>query len=430
MCIRDRGKDRVLPRFLARGHGPSKEPRLALIASALIALVCVALGDLNLIAPLISMFFLATYGAVNLVAGLERWTGNPSYRPTFRVHWVLSLVGALACFAIMILLSPLATALSGVVIVVTYVILARRVYTTAWGDMRSGFWFSMARMGLLKFSASRQHARNWRPAILVLLSNLKDSESLLQMGRMLEANRGILFLAHILIGDWKDLSRRQSALVKSTDEKIVEEGLAAFSKVVVTQNFDQGVSTLLQASGLGNLQPNTLLIEWGSGWLKDEHFGQTVRHSLEMEANLLVFSSARLRDNQLYSVIDVWWSARANGAMMLTLAYLLQSNRLWRDTKIRILRIIRDENGREAADEGFVELLKESRIEADTQIIVSGEPPLEVIARESGRSRAAFVGVSIRTLEDPAGPLSGYRDIVDAMQGNVFLTKNWHDLEL
>lgn len=103
---------------------------------------------------------------------------------------------------------------------------------------------------------------------------------------------------------------------------------------------------------------------------------------------------------------------------------------MWRDTKIRILRIIRDENGREAADEGFVELLKESRIEADTQIIVSGEPPLEVIARESGRSRAAFVGVSIRTLEDPAGPLSGYRDIVDAMQGNVFLTKNWHDLEL
>lgn len=424
------GKDRVLPRFLAKGYGPSKEPRMALVASLAIALVCVALGDLNLIAPLISMFFLATYGAVNFVAGLERWTGNPSYRPTFKVHWIVSLLGALACFAVMILLDPVATTLSGLIIIVTYIVLARRMYKTAWGDMRSGFWFSMARMGLLKFSASHQHTRNWRPAIMVLLSNLKDSEALLRMGRLLEANRGVLFLARILIGDWKELRQRQQALTKSTDEKIVQERLAAFSKVVVTQDFEHGVTTLLQASGLGSLQPNTLLIEWGSGWLKDGHFGQTVRHALELEANLLVFSSARIKENELYSVIDVWWSARANGAMMLTLAYLLQSNRLWRDSRIRILRIIRDENGRNAAEEGFVELLKDFRIEADTEIVVSQDKPLDVIAHESGKSRAAFVGVSIRTLEDKMGPLSSYQSMVEKMEGNLFLTKNWHDLEL
>lgn len=422
-------KDRVLPRFLAKGHGAANEPRIALVASLLIALVCVALGDLNVIAPLISMFFLSTYGAVNLVAAVESWTGNPSYRPTFKTHWILSLIGALACFAIMILLSPIATAFSVIIILSTYTVLARRVYRTAWGDMRSGFWFSMARMGLLKFASSREHTRNWRPAILVLLSNLKESSSLLDAARYLEANRGVLFLSHILLGDWKELSKRQHSLTRLMDDKITEEGLSAFSKVVVTRDFGQGISTLVQASGLGKLKPNTLLIEWGSGWLRDHDFGRTVHQALEMETNLLVYSKAKLKENQLYSQIDVWWSARANGAMMLTLAYLIQGNRRWRDAKIRILRIIRDEKGRDGAEDGFKELLKESRIEATTEIIVADGAPLEVIAQESGLSSVTFVGVSIRTLEEEAGPLSSYAETVEKMQGQVFLTKNWHDLE-
>ena len=422
-------KDRVMPRFLSKGYGPSNEPRLALVVSFLVALVCVILGDLNLIAPLISMFFLATYGAVNLVAGLERWTGNPSYRPTFRVHWLVSLIGAVACFGIMLLLNPIAAIGATLVIVVTYIILARRVYRTAWGDMRSGFWFAMARMGLLKLAKSREHRRNWRPALLVLLSNLKESENLLSFSRYLEANRGVLFLSHILLGDWRSLVERQRSLKRLTDEMIAEQGLSAFSKVVIARDFEQGVTTLL-ATGLGKLQPNTLLIEWESGWLRDNDFAKTVRQTLEMEKNLLVYSKAKVPEGELFQLIDVWWSARANGSMMLTLAYLMQSNRRWREAKIRILRIIKNPEGRPAALESMKELLEDARIDAELEVVVSNAPPLEVIGSESERSAVVFVGVSIRTLEEEAGPLTSYTPLVDSVKGNLFLTKNWHDLEL
>ena len=423
-------KDRVLPRFLSKGSGKGNEPRIALVASASIALACVLLGDLDLIALMISMFFLATYGAVNLVAGLERWTGNPSYRPTFKVHWVISFAGALACFAIMLLLNPIAAIVSAIVVIVVYLILARRVYRTAWGDMRSGFWFAMARMGLLKFAKSRDHQRNWRPALLVMLSNLKESENLLRFARYLEANRGVLFLSHILIGDWRPLVERQRNLKRLTDEMIVDQGFSAFSKVVISKDFEQGVTTLLQATGLGKLQPNTLLIEWGSGWLRDKEFARTVRQALEMEKNLLVYAKAEVEDEALYPVIDVWWSARANGSMMLTLAYLMQHNRRWRDARIRILRIIRNEGGKQAALESMEELAEEARIEAELEVLVSQDRPLDIICKESERSAVAFVGVSVRTLEEAAGPLSSYRPLVEAVKGHLFLTKNWHDLEL
>lgn len=423
-------KDRVIPKFLAKGQGPSNEPRLALVLSAAVGAVCVWVGDLNIIAPLISMFFLATYGAVNLVAALESWTSNPTYRPTFKVHWLVSLLGAIACFGIMLLLNPLATVAAIALIVTAYTVLARRSYRTAWGDMRSGFWFAVARMGLLKLYSSRQHQRNWRPAILMLMSNLKENSQLLRFGRYLEANKGVLFLSHIILGDWKSSNDRQKALTRQMDDRIREEKMSAFSKVVIAKDFEQGLTSLLQGSGLGNLQPNTLMIEWGSGWLRDHDFPRTVRQALEMETNLIVYSKAKEPDSHLYSVVDVWWSARANGSMMITLAHLLQSNRSWRDSRIRILRIIRDEQGRAAAEAGMSELLKDSRIEVEPVIVVTREPPLEAIARESARSGVTFVGVSVRTLEEEAGPLSSYAPLVDTLQGHLFLTKNWHDLEL
>ena len=115
---------------------------------------------------------------------------------------------------------------------------------------------------------------------------------------------------------------------------------------------------------------------------------------------------------------------------MLTLAYLMQSNRCWWEAKIRILRIIKNGDGRDAALESMKELLEEARIDAYLEVVVSTEPPLEVIGTESERSAVTFVGVSIRTPEEEESPLSSYAPLVNQVKGNLFLTKNWHDLEL
>ncbi|RME67410.1 MAG: hypothetical protein D6781_13290, partial [Verrucomicrobia bacterium] len=79
--------DGVVPRWMGRGSGKEKEPKLALVLTAILAGACLLIGELDLIAPIISMFFLTTYGTVNLVAGLSGLVSNPSYRPTFKVHW-------------------------------------------------------------------------------------------------------------------------------------------------------------------------------------------------------------------------------------------------------------------------------------------------------------------------------------------------------
>jgi len=95
-------KDGIIPRFIGRGYGVGNDPRIATVITFLIAFSGVLLGDLNIIAPILTMFFLTSYCLLNFCAGVEGLIGSPSWRPTFRVHWAISLSGALLCAGIMI----------------------------------------------------------------------------------------------------------------------------------------------------------------------------------------------------------------------------------------------------------------------------------------------------------------------------------------
>lgn len=421
-------QDRVVPAVLGTGAGPSKEPRLALALTAVVAALCLLAGQLNLIAPIISMFFLATYGTVNLVAGLSALAANPSYRPTFRVHWLPCLVGAVGCFFAMFLLNALATIVSVGFIVGLYLLLQKRHYQTAWGDERSGIWFALARFGLLRLAASRRHVRNWRPVLMVLVGTPAHRLPLVELANRLEARRGLLFLCQIVTGDWQRLLPRQAALQRQLEDFIRESRLSAVGKTVLADTFEHGVSTLLQVSGVGALEPNSVLMGWSEDTLRQEEFLRSVQRILELERNLLIFAEAELSTHQLDPVIDVWWRARANGSFMLTLAHLWRQGAVGRSYRLRVRRIVDQEAGRTETEAAIQEMVRATRFEAEVDIVVSSDPPLEVIARESMKSALCFIGLALENPGQRADPLGAVRPLVNALKGNVILAKSWHDL--
>ena len=97
--------DRIFPFLVpfAKGSGPTANPRRGVLLSAGIAYATVAWGQLNLIAPVVSMFFLVSYGLLNYATYYEARSQSPSFRPRFRYFnkW-LSLAGALACLGVML----------------------------------------------------------------------------------------------------------------------------------------------------------------------------------------------------------------------------------------------------------------------------------------------------------------------------------------
>ncbi|MFC1791797.1 Na-K-Cl cotransporter, partial [Gemmatimonadota bacterium] len=136
-------RDRILPRgfhWLGTGSGPEDTPRAGTVVTMGLALAAVWFGDLNLIAPVLTMFFLTTYGVLNISAGVEKLLQSPSFRPLFKVHWSLSILGAAGCVAVMFLINALATVVAVLFVFAVFLWLERRGLEAAWGDVRMGIW--------------------------------------------------------------------------------------------------------------------------------------------------------------------------------------------------------------------------------------------------------------------------------------------------
>jgi len=82
-------KDGIVP-FLAPFAVSSArgEPTRALILTVLICQCGILLGNVDYLAPLLSMFFLMCYGFVNLACALQTLLRTPNWRPRFKYyHW-------------------------------------------------------------------------------------------------------------------------------------------------------------------------------------------------------------------------------------------------------------------------------------------------------------------------------------------------------
>jgi hypothetical protein len=200
--------------------------------------------------------------------------------------------------------------------------------------------------------------------------------------------------------------------------------------VVVSHDFEQGVSSLIQSTGVGPLVPNTVMLGWSGQMLDYEVYLNSLRRILELRMNLILHSEATPDAGTLSPRIDVWWGATVNGSLMLILAHLLQSNREWRDHHIRTLLIVRDSSEAPARRETLVAILEQSRIEAICEVLISSAAPLQLIQEYSDDAAVTFVGFNLdRFLRDPDA-FEQEQQFLAAMRGHVFLTKNWQELEL
>jgi solute carrier family 12 (sodium/potassium/chloride transporter), member 2 len=194
-------RDGIVPgrvgRWHGRGSGDDDAPRIGTALTLVVGLTAIWLGDLNMIAPVLTMFFLASYMTVNLAAGVEGLLGSPSFRPAFRVHWSLSLLGAIGCIAVMFLINALATAVAAVVVAGIFLWLQRRGLRTTWGDVRSGLWMALIRMGLFRLRETTD-GKNWRPQILVLSGAPTKRWHLVQLASDLSHGRGVITVASVL----------------------------------------------------------------------------------------------------------------------------------------------------------------------------------------------------------------------------------------
>jgi len=390
-------RDQIFRRLavFGAGSGPAQEPRRATILTFVIAQAGILLGDLNLIAPIITMFFMITYGYLNLATFYESIAKNPSWRPTFRYgHWSAALLGTLGCAAVMLLISPLWAAASMLAMLYLHRYVERREIIAAWGDVKSGAAFERARRDLLRLEEEAYHPKNWRPSILALSGIAWTRVHLAVFGHWLTGGRGLLTLAQVISGDIGVHLERRAKQEEVLRNFIREQELAAFPAVLVAPSLTLGIEALVQCYGIGAFRPNVVLLGWSSDPARTGDFCSLLRTVAGLQRSMVLIRSAD-PDSRPWDIppgpIDVWWRGKANGHLLLLLAHLLVENPSWRARRIRLLRLISAEAGREEATRHLEQLIRDARIEATADVLVSGEF-LKTIRETSGAAGLVFLG--------------------------------------
>ena len=434
-------RDRIFKRLnpFAVGSGPSNEPRRAVVATFVIAELGILVGELDLIAPIITMFFMVTYGYLNLATFQESYTRNPSYRPTFRwTHWTIALLGAICCALVMLLIAPLWAMAAVALMALLHQYIKRRQVRATWGDVRSGAAFERARKELHRLEEESYHPKNWRPNILAFSGSAAARSEVAIFGHWLCAGRGVLSLAQVITGDVENLLERRQAQEKALRRFIREEELQAFPAVVVNPERNRGIEALAQCHGLGAFRPNTTLVGWSGDPEKAEERLETLRTVRDLGHSILMLSTKASHDKDAPQIdprnvpggtIDVWWRGKDNGPLMVMLAHLLVQNEVWRDHKIRLLRVVASEGGVEESERHLRELLVAARIRAEAKAIVS-EDALGAIRETSKDAAIVLMGFRLPEHGENASYLTESTNHMLDKLGTVFLVHSAGDVAL
>jgi amino acid transporter len=397
-------RDRIFPILgvFGRGSKGKDEPRLGLALTLILTFGTILLASgsesmaaFDVIAAIVAMFFLATYGMINLAAFVESFGANPSFRPRFKFyHWTTSLVGFVGCLVVMILIDTLAALVAILVVAGIYVFLSRREFRSAFGDARRGFQYSLAVRALQKLRWMTPHAKNWRPTFLVLAGSTQRHMTLIQYAVWMEGGRGLVTAAQVISGDLEAFAARVESLRSAMETYFQNNALAVFPEVVFAENVDEGIRTLAQSHSIGPLKPNTVLFGWPrSAERADVIFRHVWSIAALGKSVVIVVDKGLPPEQQRQRRIDIWWRGQKNGSLMATLAHLLAQNWQWRDSRIRILRVIGDEAGRQSSRQAIRELVEATRIRAEPRVIVSTDSFSNVFRSHSTKADVIFLGL-------------------------------------
>ncbi|MCK5850197.1 MAG: amino acid permease [Kiritimatiellae bacterium] len=396
-------KDRVIPAVFGRGYGVGNDPRLATATAFLVGLAGVLLGDLNMIAVVLTMFFLTSYGLLNVSAGLEELANVPSWRPKFRVPWMVSILGAFACFAAMFMISAGATFVAAFVAIAVYVLMQRRSLNARWGDMRSALLMLIARFAIQGLSKRKLDERTWMPNILVLSGAPTGRWHLIELASAISLDRGFLAVAAIVPDD--TTAERIESMSSTVYDYLEKRDVQSVVRVYPAETPMDGAKMLVKTYGYGPITPNTILLGMSERPENYLPFSELVLSVSARHQNLVVMREGEEEEPDVDNRrIDLWWyGTQQNLGFMLALAYLLKRSSAWNNATLMLRSIVNNEAEvaeTQAQLNGFIEKV---RLDATADVFVRKSDDIFEDIKESSRG-AGLVFLGIRGPKDDETP--------------------------
>jgi len=401
------GQDQALPagkfnRFLSKGVEGTNEPFNASLITVIIAFVFVAVGSVNAVASIISMFFMVTYGSLCLISFLNHFGAPPSYRPTFRSKWILSLIGFIFSIYLMFKIDALYAFIAVVVMILIY------LYISYYHKERKGLE-AIFRSALFQINRNLQiylqktqrlkEKTSWHPSVVCVSDLASDRENGFILLSWISHKYGFGTYIKYIPGYLSSETYQQSKeALQDLIEKTYHRSSHVYVDTIISPSYTSAIAQIIQLPGIAGLENNLMLFEFEKR--SPENLQQIVENiSLVRAAKYDVCVLAGSNRTIYYREgIHIWIKKfdLKNINLMILLSYIIMGHPDWKHGQIKIFNLYQP-NAQDESKKQLINVVKNGRLPISLKNIEFIEmdentSPKEIISSRSARAGLTMIG--------------------------------------
>ncbi len=356
--------DKVLPKFLAKGYGPTNQPRMATLIIFCLAITLTLFTNINQLIPILTMACLISYGLQNFLAFFEELIQNPSWRPSFRTPWLISLIGGIGCTMAMLMINPGFSFIVIVAVILICIWSSRKKVKGNWDDLRYSLFSFLAHKAISTLNILKTNPKSWRPHILAIL-NPSPQDGFINFANDINQKKG--FLTYYTSEEKTNISISKKHPLKEIEKSLNLLPTYGFVHHYTYNDLHLELPHILQNYGLGPLKPNTILLSYNHLLSKNEEIGNLLLKTFHKNKNTIILKPLTNinseKKNQIKQ-INLWWGGKEKGNFELSLALsrIMQTGQEWKKSKICIKIIVKDEKEKELIFKQFIKYKEQIRI--------------------------------------------------------------------
>ena len=386
------GSDKVIPFFRTFAKKTKAgEPVYSIIFTAGAILVSLLLGDLDTIAPLLTMFFLITYATINIAVALQLGIGIPSFRPRFKVHISIPIIGFLWAVTVMFMVNPVFAAVAWVLIIAAYFIQVKRGLQAPWGDVREGMFLAMAEWSARQSEKLRSHPKTWKPNIMVPVEDPLTWNHRMGFLRDIIFPSGTLRLFSVKITQesvnsiirtfGNKLFKRGPEVKEASEEKdlkaeqlieladpIKNEDLLVSTSVIECRHFLEGISITVQVMRSTYFPPNIMFLSMSDDRSKDSRLEDMIAIAVREKMGIAIYSQHAKNALGNRETLNVWLR-RSSPNKDLAILMAIQLNRNW-NGQLRFITVVGDESEAPKVESAQQRLIDRARLPISTETVI------------------------------------------------------------
>lgn len=400
--------DQALPsprinNWLGKGTEKDNEPVNASLVTSIIAFVFVAVGNVNAVASIITMFFMVTYGSLCLISFLNHFGSSPSYRPSFKSRWYISLTGfAISVWVMFKINTPFALLafafITGIYLYINNYHKSRKGFASIFAN--SLFQLNKNLQVMIQKKQTKKEKREWRPSAICISKDSFKRDKAFRLLNWISYKYGFGTYLHHITGYYsRSTAEKAREELKKLLDHVESVDNHVYIDTLISPSNTSAIAQAIQIPGIAGMENNMVIFEYDKQQpsnLEEIIDNFALVNSGDFDICILGSSS---REIPYRKGIHIWINSldTENANLMILLGFIILGHPSWKQGRIKIYNVCKKEDF-EKTKKAMNELVQTGRLpisEKNIRLLIQDEDVSvkTIINQNSGNAGLTMIGI-------------------------------------